>query len=80
MQKNTPEFFSKYGYYRDMGPSLLEIGNARADSTSTLAGNQIKHLKEALRELISIVEIHTTATGNNFAWAELDEARLALSE
>ncbi len=39
-----------------------------------------KRLQDALRELISIVEIHTNATGNNFAWAELEEARMALDE
>lgn len=39
-----------------------------------------KCLQDALRELVSIVEIHADATGNNFAWAELVEARAALAE
>ncbi len=39
-----------------------------------------KRLRDALRDLISIVEIHINATGSNFAWAELDEARAALAE
>jgi hypothetical protein len=30
---------------------------------------------EALKELVSIVEIHSKATGSNFAWAELDQAK-----
>lgn len=34
---------------------------------------------EALKELISIVEIHSRATGSNFAWAEIDAAREALN-
>lgn len=36
-------------------------------------------LREALRELMSIVSIHQKATGNNFAWAEMDFAREALA-
>ena len=36
-------------------------------------------LREALRELMSIVSIHQNATRNNFAWAEMDFAREALA-
>ena len=36
-------------------------------------------LREALRELMSIVSIHQKATRNNFAWAEMDFAREALA-
>jgi len=36
-------------------------------------------LREALSELMSIVSIHQKATGNNFAWAEMDFAREALA-
>jgi len=36
-------------------------------------------LREALRELMSIVSIHQSATRNNFAWAEMAFAREALA-
>lgn len=38
-----------------------------------------KRLKEALEGLMSIVRIHSNETGNNFAWAEMEEAESALS-
>jgi len=38
-----------------------------------------QNLREALRELMSIVSIHQKATRNNFAWAEMDFAREALA-
>ena len=72
------EFFLECGYRRDMEVMLRKIGDGREDSTATLAANQISHLKSALRELISIVEIHSEATDENFAWAELPEAKKSL--
>ena len=33
---------------------------------------------EALKELMSIVKIHSNNTDNNFAWAEMSEAEKAL--
>lgn len=38
------------------------------------------NLLKALKELIQIVEIHSEATGNNFAWAELDVARSVVAK
>ena len=72
------KFYNEYGYRRDMESLNRSIGEGRTDSTATQTANQIKHLKSALRELISIVEIHSEATGSNFAWAELEESRKAL--
>ena len=37
-------------------------------------------LLEALRQMVSIVAIHSRATKNNFAWAEMDEARAAIAK
>jgi hypothetical protein len=37
-----------------------------------------KEMEEALKQLISIVEIHSKASKNNFAWAELDFANEVL--
>lgn len=37
-------------------------------------------ITKALRELMSIVDIHQKATGNRFAWAEMDSATEALSQ
>ncbi|TEA78682.1 hypothetical protein [Allopusillimonas ginsengisoli] len=73
------KFFQEYGYWRDREPRLREVAGGNATSLSLEAANQIKHLKGALSELASIVEIHSRATNNNFAWAELDEAKIALS-
>lgn len=36
-------------------------------------------LVEALEQLMSIVTIHSRATSNSFAWAEMDEAKAALA-
>ena len=72
------KFYSEYGYRHDMEPEIRAIGDNRPDSKATQTANQIKHLKSALKEMVSIVEIHSSATKNNFAWAELEEARAAL--
>lgn len=37
-------------------------------------------LYEALKELVSIVDIHSEQTGKNFAWAEITEARAAMAK
>ena len=73
------KFYSEYGYRRDMEAQNRSIGSGRPDSTATQTANQIKHLKNALQELVSIVEIHSRATANNFAWAEVEEAKDALN-
>lgn len=73
------ELMQKRGYLRDREQRLREIGDGRQEALSTEAANQIAHLKEALRELVSIVEIHSKQTGNSFAWAELDFAKSALN-
>lgn len=72
-------FFTEYGYRRDREQRLREVSSSMPDSLAGEAANQIRHLKAALQELVSIVEIHSSATRNNFAWAELDEAKLALN-
>lgn len=36
--------------------------------------------REALKEMVSITEIHQRATKQNFAWAELPEARAAIAQ
>ena len=75
---NTVEFYQEYGYMRDYEQQLRNIGAERCDSLARTAANQIKHLKSALKELVLITEIHSKETGNNFAWAEIDEAKKAL--
>lgn len=72
------ERFKEYGYMRDRESRLREVSNGRNDSLAMEAANQIKHLKDALSEMVSIVKIHSETTGNNFAWAEIEEARKAL--
>lgn len=72
------EMLKEYGYMRCMESSLRNLGEGKENSLATQSANQIKHLKSALSELVSIVNIHTKSTGNNFAWAEMDEANKAL--
>ena len=69
----------EYGYMRCREAQMREIAAGRKDSLCLEVANQLKHLKQSLRELVSIVEIHSKATGNSFAWAEIDEAKKALS-
>lgn len=73
------EMLKEYGYMRDMEISLRNLGDGKKDSLATQSANQIKHLRSSLAELVSIVNIHSKATGNNFAWAELIEANIALN-
>ena len=80
MEQNTPEFREKYGYWRDREKRLREVASFSERSMGVEAANQIKHLKAALADLVAVTEIHSQATGNNFARAELEEAKLALSE
>ena len=42
-------------------------------------GRVIEELTDALKELMSIVGIHSRTTGNNFAWAEMEEAARILT-
>lgn len=71
-------FYIEYGYRKCREDRLRSIAGSR-ECLAGEAANQIKHLKKALNEMISIVEIHSRATGNNFAWAELSFAKEAAS-
>ena len=42
------------------------------------AKQQIDWLVDSLKELMSIVKIHSDNTDNNFAWAEMSEAERTL--
>lgn len=75
---NTVEFYQEHGYWKDCEPRLRDIASGRSESFAMESANQIKHLKEALSELMSIVEIHQNCTKNNFAWAELEFAKKAI--
>ncbi len=39
----------------------------------------IEELTDALKELMSVVRIHSEATNTNFAWAEMEEAEKVLN-
>ena len=41
---------------------------------------QRDELLAALKQMVSIVAIHSRATKNNFAWAEMDEANAAIAK
>ena len=72
------KFFNEFGYMRDREQTLRSI-SSRDDSLAVEAANQIKHLKQCLKDMVQITEIHQDATGNNFAWAEIECAKEALS-
>ena len=72
------KFFNEFGYMRDREQTLRSI-SSRDDSLAVEAANQIKHLKECLKNMVSIAEIHQEHTGNNFAWAEIECAKEALN-
>lgn len=40
--------------------------------------SKVAEFEAALKELMAIVEIHSTATGRKFAWAEMEQAMEAL--
>jgi hypothetical protein len=71
-----------------MSPSRERLEFSRADTvygSHTIplythpAPDVTKQLVEALEQLMSIVTIHSRATSNSFAWAEMDEAKEALA-
>lgn len=64
--------FDEYKYNAECGMRLATQIN------EALMGEHGK-LVEALKELMSIVKIHSEGTNNNFAWAEMDHAKQILS-
>jgi hypothetical protein len=74
------KFFEEHGYKKDREVQLRSLSEGREGSLSLEAANQIKHLKDCLRDLVSITKIHSKATGNNFAWAEIEESEKALNQ
>lgn len=52
-----------------------EIARIRAEERA-----KVERLREALKELMSIVTIQSEYTDDNFAWAEMIEARKALAD
>ena len=72
------KFYNEFGYKRDREETLRSI-SIRDESLAVEAANQIKHLKQCLRDMVSIAEIHQNVTGNNFAWAEIECAKEALN-
>lgn len=60
---------------------VIELDNEHAETEANarlIAA--APELLEVLKQMVSIVVIHSNATGNNFAWAELDEARAAIAK
>lgn len=72
------------------GPHIIAWSVPRADRSNTRKKSEhianarliaaAPELLEALKQMVSIVVIHSNATRNNFAWAELDEARAAIAK
>ena len=55
------------------------LGYAVGGKITTKKDALVAQLVEALEQLMSIVTIHSKATSNSFAWAEMDEAKAALA-
>jgi hypothetical protein len=54
-----------------------DFNKLQAEWIKRVKPNQMD-IEQALSALICIVEMHSLATGNNFAWAELECAKEAL--
>jgi len=59
------------------GEDYYQCRAVKAERDSLL--KTVHQFKECLSELVCIVEIHSEATSNNFAWAELEEAKRVLT-
>lgn len=57
--------------------SLNEIESLRSELQREC--RKVDEYEKALKEMVSIVRIHSKATKNNFAWAELEFAEKVLS-
>ena len=63
----------------EKGSTLSDILRMQKGAYDKLRAENAK-LREALKELMSIVKIHSRNTDDNFAWAEMSEARAALGK
>jgi hypothetical protein len=72
MEKPSMSMCANLDHYKD---ELLDYQRVKIEDLEGV----VDDTKEALKELVSIIEIHQKATGNNFAWAELEEAKKYLN-
>lgn len=63
-----------------VGKRVHMIGYSDEDKANAHLIAAAPDLLEALKQMVSIVAIHSRATKNNFAWAEMDEARAAIAK
>ena len=83
MPRYTTEIITEYEDEDGEARSICELPFAHHDDENEANAKLIAaapELLEALKQMVSIVVIHSNATGNNFAWAELDEARAAIAK
>lgn len=85
--KSAEEFFESlnkaanpYWFEGDMPgkDALIDMIRARDREIVEDSQKEIGWLVESLKELMSIVKIHSNNTDNNFAWAEMSEAERTL--
>ena len=62
------------------GPDVTVVEADAANPNDAHLIAAAPELYEALKELASIVEIHSECTDNNFAWAEMIEARAIIAK
>lgn len=80
LSKDIPYFYDQLksaGLYEYIITRFIRAAKNQEDLID-LQKKAITKKDNALSELISIVKIHSKATGNNFAWAEIEEAETAL--
>lgn len=65
-------------YFEMVDGEVLPFLDVPEEDTRLIAA--APDLLAALKEMVSIVQIHQRATGNNFAWAELPCAIEAIAE
>lgn len=65
--------------YNQIRPDFIERNKLTAPLYKHPTPAVVAQLVEALEQLMSIVKIHSRATSNNFAWAEMDFAKEALA-
>ncbi len=81
-ERNNEELDRRGGYFLRHMSAMTGDG---LHSKSAIAGElgwrdmQIADLQHTLKELMSIVKIHSEATDNDFAWAEMEEAERVLN-
>lgn len=78
VHSDDPRFFYFTLEDTESGERVANIYHANMERAHLIKA--APKMRDALTELVSIVGIHSQATGKNFAWAEISEACKVLAE